>query len=317
MKKSPKIEGTSKTYGQFFIPQNSINVINGVKSSTSKKTSGISSFVKIIKTTANTSEQTVKNDSVVGKLADDSIKTQIILAAANSKSDSTVIIQDTKKDVSTQNLGNPQKVEEIVSVLQSETLTKDEVLSILNNSQKIDLFISTRSRSSEPIEYNTLQIPQFQSPRFIYQNWDVNESDISSQEDPSQDPLFSQKLRQVSRYIEFVWDILDTIEQTTENTILKTTSLLKIKETIFRNPRGVGRFSGEGTSKPISNSLKSINLIKEDTTKGKIVDIHDIEKGFDSVSNKQEFVNSVFVKIQPPKSTESSLIFNLMDIIKK
>ena len=307
MKKILKTEGTSKTYGQFLISKNTIT--------TTKK---VSFPVKIVKTTASSilSGQTTKNDPIVGKLVDDIAKNQIILAAANSKPNSTVVIQDTTKDVSAQNLGNPEKVEEIVSVLQSETLAKDEVLSVLLDAQKIDLFIAMRSLPSDPIEYNTLQMPQLQSSKFVYQNWDVDESNLFFQEDPSQDPLLNQKLNEVPKYVEFIWDTVNTIEQTTENTISKVAEIMKIKDTIFNQPRGIGRYSAGVTNKPISNSLKNVNLVKEGAIKGKIVDIHDIEKGFDSVSNKHEFVNSVQAKIQLPK-TENSLIFNLMDIIKK
>ena len=67
----------------------------------------------------------------------------------------------------------------------------------------------------------------------------------------------------------------------------------KLKESVFKNPRGIGNKANSVTQKPIGNSLKGLNLTKRETTKGKVVDIHEIEKGFDSVSNKHEFVNSV------------------------
>ena len=164
----------------------------------------------------------------------------------------------------------------------------------LRQYSKIDLSIAFKSKESDSLEFNTLQ-PAQQQAKFVYQHWIDRESDLVTQEDPGKDPLLTQRLRDVPRYIELYWEPVHTLEQTTENEISKDQETEKTKDAAFGVPRGVGNASNSVTQKPIDNSLKNLNLSSNGITKGKLVDVHEIEKGFDSVSNKHEFVNSIAV----------------------
>lgn len=159
---------------------------------------------------------------------------------------------------------------------------------------KIDLSIAFKSKDSDSLEYNTLQVPQ-QEAKFVYQHWTGYESSVVSEEDPLKDPLLNQRLKDVPRYVELRWEPLRTTEQTTENIVLKDQETEKIKELAFRTIRGIGNSTNSVTQRPVSNSSKNLNTSRDGTVKGKVVDIHEIEKGFDSVSNKYEFVNSINV----------------------
>ena len=198
--------------------------------------------------------------------------------------------------------------EETITVLDSATLSKEQVFKVLTEAQKIDMTVTLKSKESDPLEFNSLQIPQ-QEAIFVYQHWSKNESDITAEEDPSKDPLLTQRLREVPRYIELRWESLSVIDQTTENHISQDSSAEKIKEAAFRNPRGIGNLANSITPKPIGNSSKNLNMTNDGTVKGKIVDIHEIEKGFDSVSNRHEFVNSVSTVIKVQQNSVAGLLF--------
>lgn len=192
-------------------------------------------------------------------------------------------------------------VETTVTVLDSETLPKEQVIKVLTEAQKIDLTITMKSKESDPLEFNAIQIPQ-QEAVFVYQQWAEDELDLVSQEDPAKDPLLTQTLRSVPRYVELRWESLNVIEQTTENEVSRNAETERTKEFAFRNARGIGNLANSVTPKPIGNSSKNLNMSNNGTTEGKIIDIHEIEKGFDSVSNRHEFVNSVPTIIKVPQA---------------
>ena len=209
----------------------------------------------------------------------------------------------------------PETKTEVIVVAKSETLTKEEVLKVLTESQKADLSIAIRSKSSDPIEYNTLKVPQPHGT-FIYRYWEIDEARINIQEDPALDPLLNKKLNSIPKFVDIKWDSTEVSEQISENKISKTQETTSLSDTVFRDPRGSSRSSNGSIPNPISRFFKNLNLVKEDSMKGKIVDIHEIEKAFDSVSNKHEFVGAVFVKAE---AINSSDVFTLdsLDLIKK
>ena len=277
-----KREGTSKTYGQFILSKNSVI-----------RDSAEVTPVKV--TTLNSPE-----DSPL--FLSQEIKTQAIVAAANTKESSAIVvpppIQPSRKltNTSDASLVFPTPISsKTISVLNGITLPKNEVLKTLTEAQKIDLFISLHSKQSNSIEFNTLKVPQH-SIKFIYQHWKGNESNIVTQEDPELDPLLVSRLKDVPRYVEISWDIVEVEEQITENVVPRDRETENLKQKIFRAPRGVEKQS--------NRYMKNLSLIKEDSHKGKIVDIHEPELGMKSVANKNEFVNTVKTTIDTKKRSD-------------
>lgn len=289
--KNLKIEGTSKTFGQFVTTTTTKNVVP------SKTTIKIPSDADPQKT-----------------------KTQVVIAAANNKNNSNVTVEQQSEFSDASDLGEGKKITTVMTIAESDILPKEQITKILLESEKIDLLISLKSEDSVPLEYNTLQEPQIEDTKFIYQFWDPNENDLSSQEDPVQDPLLTKTLQQVPRYIEIRWKSSEIIEQITENKVDNTAEAKNLKEKAFRANRGIENFASTMLVRPTNKSLRNLNSLKIGTSsKAKIVDIHEIEKGFESVSNKHEFTNTVHsvINAQNSQITDQKLILNLIGKLVK
>lgn len=302
--KKLKTEGTSKTFGQFVLPSSKTNI--GQNKSTQSKSSSVTS-INVTKTTNIT--------SIKDTVADPQTKVQIILAAANSNKNSTVIIPDKsgQNDLPTDQ-GSGKTVIEIVSVLNSSVLSKEQVLNVLTEAQKVDLSITLKSKDSVPVEFNSLQIPK-NDAGFIYQSWTKDETNLDIQEDPAKDPLLIKKLKDIPMYIELKWESINTLEQITENEIPKDKDTEDLKNKVLKTPRGFGNIANSTTNKPVGKFLKNINMLKNETSKGKIVDIHEPEKGFDSISNKHQFANSIHSTVNSKKDQFDQK--SLLELIKK
>lgn len=311
MAKSPipqssfKTEGTTKTYGQQIVPEKQSSLSLGQASNVTT--------VKVLSVSKSKQQSTASSksdNSAIGDVIVDKTKTQILAAAAaNNKTSSTVVVD---KEVSK----NQPIVEKIVSVVQSSILPKEQVYKGLLESQKVDLSIAVKSKDSDPLEFNTIQAPQ-QFVKFVYQRWAKNESDVTSQEDPAKDPLLKRNLKNVPRYVELRWVALSAVEQITENDIPKSTEVEKIKSTVLKSSRGVSSAGNNSTTNPVHKYLKNLNLQKSETTKGKIVDIHEPEKAFDSVANKGQFINSISVDVKAKSTQIDSSLGDFLNKLKK
>lgn len=304
--KNLKTEGTSKTFGQFIIPFSKSNIGQNKSAQTKSSTP-----VNITKTTNVKGDTSFKEDIVKNQT-----KVQIIFAAANSNKNSTVVIpiDEPSQDSSLFDLGSGNTLTETVSVLDSSVLSKEQVLNVLTEAQKVDLSITLKSQDSAFVEFNNLQVPKNDAV-FIYQHWKKYESDLHIQEDPIKDPLLTKKLKDVPMYVELKWESINIVEQITENKISKDKDTEDLKNRVLKTPRGFGNMANGVTSKPVGKFLKNINLSKSETSKGKIVDIHEPEKGFDSISNKHQFANSIHTIIGTKKDQFDQK--SLLELIKK
>lgn len=302
--KKLKTEGTSKTFGQFILPSSKTNM--GQNKSTQSKSSSATS-VNVTKTTNIAFAK--------GAIVDSQTKVQIIFAAVNSNKNSTVIIPDNSRqnDFPT-DLGSGETSTEIVTVLDSSTLSKEQVLNVLTEAQKVDLSIALKSKDSVPVEFNNLQVPE-NDASFVYQHWSKSETNLDFQEDPAKDPLLTKKLKDIPLYVELRWESINVVEQITENKISRDKDTEDLKNRVLKAPRGFGNLANGVTSKPVGKFLKNINLSKSETSKGKIVDIHEPEKGFDSISNKHQFANSIHSTVSTKKDQFDQN--SLLELIKK
>ena len=308
-KASLKTEGTSKTFGQLVSFSSISQSANQSKKNNSTSTTNVSVSVS--------SKGKSKNKGGISDSTQDldKFKASIALAAASSKSsstDSTFVID--KGIISGESLSTISgKVS--VFVVDSGAITKEQIFEILKQSQKTDLFITLKSQDSVSLEYNNLQDPIMES-KFIYNFWDKNESDISSQEDPSQDPLATQNLKDVPRYVEIRWESISVIEQITENIMPDDKETEGLREEVFASPRGVSNLNNTTNQNQPNLFLKNLNLRKVGHGKSKTTDIHNLEKGFGAASNNKNNFIRISAESKEEQVLDPSKILNILSARK-
>ncbi|MEK6879197.1 MAG: hypothetical protein AABY22_06285 [Nanoarchaeota archaeon] len=283
-----KTEGTSQTFGQMVIFGNvpGFNNLTNTQTSISSKTTN----VNILKTTVSSAANL------------DETKVQIAVAAASNDSNATIVLKEQGNSaVGISDVGNLSNTNTLtVSVFDSQTKTKEEVKDILTESKKVDLSISLKSKNSEKIEFNNLQMPQLNG-KFNYIFFAEDEADVDSQEDPS------KEISEFSRFSNLQWDIVEVSEDLTDEELEKNEAkeINNLKEKIFKQPRGVSGFLDKNFGNSISKSLKNFNLFNlNENIKSEIVDVHKIEKAFDSISNNNIFSNTINTSINVNRSNE-------------
>src|SRR3990167_4167800 len=131
-----KTEGTSKTYGQQVTTKQDVPI-----------------------STKSQETKTSSNENITSPIVEDTSKSQTIFAAANSNNSSVTLAA----------------TDEVASVAKSDMLPKEQIIKVLAESQNIDLTIALKSKESDPLEFNSLQVPQ-QTAKFIYQRWSPEET---------------------------------------------------------------------------------------------------------------------------------------------
>lgn len=285
--KVQKLESTSQTYGQLIF----IEPKSGFSSETSQSST---TNVNILSTTGE------------GETDLETAKAQIAIAAANNNN--TAIVLKSEESINVlNNIGSVSNTGPLIAtVINSAIKTKDEIKNILSEAQKVDLSISLKSKESEKIELNTIKIPELRT-KFIYQFWEQNESDIFLQEDPGKDPLLNETLKNVPKYVEMQWDAVEVNEELTDEELgsSEAKEALWLKQKAFQEPRGILGYINKNFKNSFDKSSKKFNLINlNESVKTEIVDIHRLDKAFDSISNEKTFSNTIQISINVNKNNK-------------
>ena len=297
-----KKESTSQTYGQMVLIGKSSVGANIVQNSQIKP--GITPSI----TTVN-----ILQTATSGQNNIDKTKSQIALAASSNNTDNVSIVMKNSESDSILNVGSVTNTESITATVIGSTLkTKDEIKAILTEAQKADLSVCLKSKDSEKIEFNTMKIPELQL-NFKYQFFVNDESNIAAQEDPLRDPLLGKGIKEVPKFVELRWDIVEVSEELTDEELgsSETPQAIDIKEKAFKEPRGVSGYFAKNFNNSFNKSAKKLNLINiNENVKAEITDIHKLDKAFDSVSNEKTFSNSINVSVNTKKNSD------LFDVLK-
>jgi len=282
-----KTEGTSQTYGQLFVfnkqeqttsklasePKN-INIVIPVLSENSKLPTSISDVDKltIFYSAINDSPSVQLTSEIIeDTVLEISLATAIDLTKTNSKITKTLTVA-----------GNSFK-------------TKDDLKLFFKNCQKVDTsFILLRSQESEPLEYNSLKELDDLEADFIYNFYDPNEKDIFSQEDPNQDPVLSEKLFNVPRYVKLKWNSIHV-----ENILIPEKGIFEqnkdldagTKQSKQKITNILNSFKGFNSSFGGASISDQVNKIIMTIGQKEIIDLNNLQKAFDSTQNKNRFMS--------------------------
>lgn len=295
--KKNKTEGTSQTYGQLVsIPSRKDVTVTSVSNEVSATVSPQDSIVKII--------SNEKSEDATGTLElNDIDRSKIAIAAHSDTKDPAVSINKIErlKDSSLEgsSLNNFSKnvanIDLVAIVLGSSLKSKEEVKKVLTEAQKVDLMISLKSKESEEIEFNSLKEVQ-PDLEFTYNFFTQDESDVSTQEDQSQDPLLKNDIYNVPRYVELSWTPVGVTEEMSSDEIddsTDTSEVRKLRRETFSKKKGVSGFNSTNFKNSYEKSKKRANPRKKDGVDVEIVDMHQLDVAMDSTSNKNVFSNSV------------------------
>jgi hypothetical protein len=163
-----------------------------------------------------------------------------------------------------------------------------ELQKILKESAKVDLFVTLKSKESEIVDYNNLKDVDVSS-KFVYNFFTPDETDISSQEDQSQDPLLKNDIFNVPRYVKLTWDVKKITEAliNTENDFLK----------VFPAPKGVIGGSSDNFKNSYATSLQKINPVSSEGRLVELIDVHNLDTAFSSINNASVFTNTLNLTI--------------------
>lgn len=205
-------------------------------------------------------------------------------------------------------------VSDVVSSVESNYKTPEDISSILSEASKVDLNIALKSKDSESIEFNTLQIPDFNS-EFIYNFYVSEESDLSTQEDQNLDPLLNNSIYDIPRYLIINWKPIQ------KNEILKSeqqlpSEQLQLKEQAFSDAKGVFSDNSTNFKESYEKNSDKINPLYIEGRPVKMADINDATRAFSSIANSVAFPNTVSVSVKPQLNNNLDL-FSLVTSIKK
>jgi hypothetical protein len=279
-----KTEGTSKTYGQ--VVQNPVtgkfqSISAGVY--LDAKTDTIAKFIE------NQDKKESDQGSSAAPVYVGAAPDVVVATVTSSKFD---IIQQIAKGnlngaVANNIINSSPKVQETI-VVPSVWKKPEEIREILKESQKVDLLISLKSKESEALQFNTVQLPDL-SAKFEYQFYEVNENDINIQEDQDKDPLLKNDLKNVPKYVKLSWYPV-SVKERLESQRLEN---IDIKNKFLKLDRGVAGYANSNFKKAFNKSKKKVNLIEKDGRKIELVDTHRLDEAFDAIANNNKFSNSI------------------------
>jgi len=290
-----KTEGTSQTFGQMVIFPSRGDLISAVTDDTG-------GFVNV--TPLDTAVRVVQDADTLASIAtaglvSDSDKSSIALAAAATDIGKEAVVSiksdNTNGGVSSIGLSSFANTKENIIdhavVIGSVFKAKDEIKKILIESSKVDLCITLKSKESEAIHFNSLKTPEMES-EFVYNFFDEEELNISTQEDPSLDPLHKNTIRNVPRYVEIRWNTAKLSEPLSTQMNLQEAEKELRKDT-FDVKRAEISTAGASSGKDFESSKKNAMPLERDGIKVEVVDIHQTDKAFDATVNEKIFANSI------------------------
>jgi hypothetical protein len=303
--KKPKIEGTSRTFGQhiIFSSDRDRNFFNseGFSNKQKKYKTTKDKIIDVMRNTRDL-EESLTHKTLSNRIIDfnKESKADVALAAASTNFGGTIALPARKKKRTKSsffkkifaNFSNvAERIEEKVLVLGSSVKTERELQTLLKESKKVDLSITLKSIDSEIIQFSTVQVPSLES-NFRYNFFIPEEKDIEEQEDPSKDPLLERDAFNVPRFVELRWEALTIKEPLSEQERLDMDTR-DLRRKLFYLKRGFLNSFDQGIKNSVNRANKRLNLIERNGKSFKVTDIHDIEKGFDSITNKRKYKNTI------------------------
>jgi hypothetical protein len=272
-------------------------------------------IVKVVQSVEQVKSNLLGNVSIVN----DTSKSNIAIVAVSNNSNAVAVVPPksiiSPPDVQT-NIVAPilnvvsnvtPNVTDMVVVKGSGYKTKDEQKTSLSEAKKVDLSISMKSLDSESVEFNTLKIPDL-LVNFVYNFFEETEEDLDIQEDQLKDPLLLNKPVDVPRYATFSWNPIKVTETLT-GTEAVTNKNKDMRNETFASKKGTISYNSSNFKDSVSKSKKDINNIVRNGVDVKIVDVHSVEVGFDSIANQKSFSNtlSTTVNVQSQKNVINNL----------
>jgi hypothetical protein len=203
-----------------------------------------------------------------------------------------------------------------VSVEGSTINTPEQIRTAFNEAQKVDLKVSLRSRKSEVVEFNMVQVPEIEA-RVVYNFFTGSEEIVSEQEDQSKDPLLKNAPRDVPRYVELTWESAETKNQLLHaGDVSRRNSRLRL-DTLAR-PRGYTGHDSSNFPHSVRKQDKNYNPYFAEGANRSVNEIHTPEKAFDSVVNNKVFPNtlSAVVNVGEQPSVVSDLPYKKISEIE-
>lgn len=305
-----KKEGTSQTYGQLLlkstdvVQQQELSVKKDLSIDSNTSSDQRDKTVKIEESVASAIEKIASEDtSTIKRSADltDRDKANILVQLNDTKDTNTTFEVSPESRESSNK--NPQNITDSLSISLaaqqeigkkiSETYirpgskyeSEEEINSIVKDSSKIDLLITAKSKFSKPIEYNTLYTPDIEVD-FVYNFYIDNEENITSEEDPSRDPIVDKSLKDIPRYVVLRWNKPNSL-----NKIKKEDSDFSTEVAYNRNIAVLSKNSKDFINKQ-ANFERQVRPWMEDGLSLEVIDIHKPQQGFESTVNKNKYVDT-------------------------
>lgn len=162
---------------------------------------------------------------------------------------------------------------------------------ILQTAAKIDAFLCLKSMRSPIVEYNHIKTPQM-AATLNYNFFIPNETDVTSQEDPAQDPFVINQ--PVPRYVQLNWMPVSVSARSTDFAS-RTTEEKKNVQNFLANHRGNANAAGKQIANSFQSLKRAVNPVNRDGKALQLTDTHDLITAFNSFSNSKLFKNSMVV----------------------
>jgi len=196
-------------------------------------------------------------------------------------------------------------------LLDSANISHDDANKILQDSVKVDYLLCMKSQESLPVEFNTLQTPSL-SAEFSYNFYTTDETDMQSQEDQSLDPLLTKK--DPPRYVLLRWDSTTATGESLDFAA-RTSAESQLVAGFLSSPRGNSTISNSPIPNSFQRNAKKTYSLSRNGQSMKLVDTHDLERGFNSTSNARLFKNAALATLNVNSVDVDTL--NFSDIFLK
>lgn len=193
-------------------------------------------------------------------------------------------------------------------VIESLSLSKEEVDKAIREALKVDYLLSLKSQESEALEYNLLQTPEAEAS-FTYNFYTADESDIDIQEDPAKDPFLKGPVSSVPRWVDIKWKPVEAVNDSTD---LPTTTPEEnaFAQSYFATFGGTSTASSTTIPFAYDNMKRNKPAITREGRDLQLVDSHELQVAFASVSNSKVFKNSAGVVINKKNIDVNKIDFN-------
>lgn len=279
-----KTEQTSTTYGQMIeiLTGGSTGRSSGGTGTTSTRSSDQQSVGN--HAAVDTVVSVVRNDHNGGNLIlTDQDRTNIAIAAATSQQP-TVAVNTSILPGENVLANNSPSVSAVIPAATDTVVVVgscwkplEQMQEILTEANKIDMMITLKTKDSEILEFNNIKEVQMES-QFVYNFFSASEADISSQEDPSQDPFLRTTLTNVPKYVKLTWEPAKITEPLSDQELRLTQEAAQLKREVFETERTEATF---------------VAPLNREGIRTEVVDMHNPALAIESTSNRNVFANTM------------------------